>query len=86
MDFALTFMPEICAVIGAIILVLLVGGAYLQSWRPLAFATLFIAMPLAGLLAWNNNHAHAARNFFAGIAIFGVVAALRRRQGARRAI
>ena len=50
----------------------LIFGISRPKFRALAISTLLIAVPLSLLLASNNNHANAVRNFFMGIVMFGV--------------
>jgi hypothetical protein len=56
--------------LGAPLLIALIFGVVNPKFRALAFATLLVAVPLSVLLALNNNHANAVRNFFMGMVMF----------------
>ncbi|TFW72944.1 hypothetical protein C3Y98_00870 [Methylotenera oryzisoli] len=58
--------------LGLPLIAALVLGITRPNYRALAISTLLIAIPLSLLLAANNNHANAARNFFMGILIFSI--------------
>lgn len=58
--------------LGIPILASLLFGVARPKFRALAIATLLIVVPLSLLLASNNNHANAVRNFFMGIVMFSV--------------
>jgi hypothetical protein len=56
--------------LGAPVLFALLFAIAHERLRALAIATLVIALPLSLLLAANNNHANALRNFFFGVLLF----------------
>ena len=61
---------NIASWLGLPLMAVLVFGITRPNYRALAISTLLIAIPLSVLLASNNNHANAARNFFMGMVIF----------------
>jgi hypothetical protein len=58
--------------LGLPLMVALVLGLNRLNYRALAISTFLIAIPLSVLLAANNNHTNAVRNFFPGMVIFTI--------------
>lgn len=58
--------------LGLPLMTILIFGLTRPRYRALALSTLLITIPLSVLLASNNNHANAIRNFFMGMVMFGV--------------
>jgi hypothetical protein len=77
--------------IGGLLLIALIAGLWKSEVRAEALATLIVGIPFATLLAYNNNHANALRNFCMGILMFcfpllvhaALVARLRKSQSNR---